>query len=232
MTKILYATDIHGDKEAIDRLVEMGKRKEISAVIIGGDITPGFDVFNQRMFIEFYLVPKLSELKDHGTEVFVQMGNDDFGVNMDVLNDAEKAGKLKVTHMKKHSFGGFDIVGYSCVNPYPFIFKEWERNEGDIKKDLEKLKKGMNPSKTIMVFHAPPHNTVLDVMYTKENMGSKSIRKFIEKEQPLLTLHGHIHESPDISGSIKDTIGKTLSVNPGRGRIALIDLDKLTADAV
>ncbi|MBN2042580.1 MAG: metallophosphoesterase [Candidatus Aenigmarchaeota archaeon] len=232
MTTILYATDIHGDKEMIDRLVDMGKHEGIDAVIIGGDISPGFDVFRQRMFAEFYLVPKLSELKEYGTEVFVQMGNDDFGVNMDILHEAEKAGKLKVTHMKRHSLGSFSIVGYSCVNPYPFIFKEWERKESEIKKDLEELKKGTDPRNTIFVFHAPPHNTKLDVMYTKENMGSKSIREFIEKEQPLLTLHGHIHESPEITGTIHDRIGDTLAVNPGRGRIALIDLEKMTAEPV
>jgi Icc-related predicted phosphoesterase len=41
-------------------------------------------------------------------------------------------------------------------------------------------------------------------------VGSKAVRKMIEKYQPFLGLHGHIHES---SGSMK--IGKTYCVNPG-----------------
>jgi hypothetical protein len=47
-------------------------------------------------------------------------------------------------------------------------------------------------------------------------IGSRSIRVFIETCQPLLTLHGHIHESPEISGHYFDRIGNTLSVNPGQ----------------
>ena len=40
--------------------------------------------------------------------------------------------------------------------------------------------------------------------------------RFIEKTQPLLTLHGHIHEAPELSGRYLDRIGATLCVNPGQ----------------
>ncbi len=232
MASILYATDIHGRKDVVDRLVKAGNRKSIDAVIIGGDMTPGFDVFLQRSFIEFCLIPKLSGLSGEGKQVFVQMGNDDFGVNMDLLEKAEKEGVLKVTHMKKHVMGKFEVMGYSCVNPFPFLFKEWERSEDDIRNDLEKIFEGSDKEKSIFVFHAPPHGTKLDIIHGGENMGSRSVREFIEKEQPLLTLHGHIHESAEISGSIKDRIGRTLCVNPGPGIIALIDLEKMTVGKV
>jgi len=61
-------------------------------------------------------------------------------------------------------------------------------------------------------------------------VGSKSIRDAIEKHQPLLGLHGHIHES---RGSFK--IGRTICVNPGseytegilRGTIANLDKDSV-----
>jgi Icc-related predicted phosphoesterase len=39
---------------------------------------------------------------------------------------------------------------------------------------------------------------------------------FIERQQPYLTLHGHIHESSEISGQYWDRIGKTLCINPGQ----------------
>ena len=42
------------------------------------------------------------------------------------------------------------------------------------------------------------------------------MRVFIEEHQPPLTLHGHIHESPNVSGSYTDRIGRTLCVNPGQ----------------
>ena len=66
---------------------------------------------------------------------------------------------------------------------------------------------------------------MLDVLYTGKHIGSKSVRDFIEKEQPFLTLHGHIHESPDMSGVWKQNIGKTISMNPGDAKPVIIDLD-------
>jgi Icc-related predicted phosphoesterase len=42
------------------------------------------------------------------------------------------------------------------------------------------------------------------------HVGSKSVRELFEKYQPLLGLHGHIHEAGGI-----DQIGKTLCVNSG-----------------
>jgi Icc-related predicted phosphoesterase len=230
--KILFATDIHGDGKLVDKLVELGMKEDVKAVMIGGDLSPGFDVFVQRMFIEFYLLPKLDKLTNAGKQVFIQMGNDDFGINMDVLESAEKRGEVSLIHRKAHSMDSLFVAGYSCVNPSPFIFKEWERKEKDIAKDLEELRKSVDPKKTIFVFHAPPYNTKLDVLHTGDHVGSTSIREFIEKTQPLLTLHGHIHESSRMSGSFQDRIGKTLCINPGNDSIAVIDLEKMKAEII
>ena len=41
-------------------------------------------------------------------------------------------------------------------------------------------------------------------------VGSKAVRQIIEEVQPLLTLHGHIHESQGIT-----RIGRTVAINPG-----------------
>jgi Icc-related predicted phosphoesterase len=41
-------------------------------------------------------------------------------------------------------------------------------------------------------------------------VGSTAVREFIERHQPLLSLHGHIHES---RGAVR--IGRTLAINPG-----------------
>jgi Icc-related predicted phosphoesterase len=90
-----------------------------------------------------------------------------------------------------------------------------------------------NPKKTIYVIHAPPYNTKLDIITTGVHVGSKSVREFIEKEQPCLTLHGHIHESPKMSGSYKDTIRTTVCINVGSSfpevklNCVVIDIDDL-----
>ena len=64
--------------------------------------------------------------------------------------------------------------------------------------------------------HSPPFGTKLDQIVGRRFTGSRSIRRFIENTEALLTLHGHIHEAPEISGSYLDRIGKTLCVNPGQ----------------
>jgi len=70
--------------------------------------------------------------------------------------------------------------------------------------------------RTIFVSHAPPYDTALDSLANGEPIGSRAIKDFIIRSQPAVTLHGHIHESPDISGRCMDKLGRTISVNPGQ----------------
>lgn len=78
-------------------------------------------------------------------------------------------------------------------------------------------------SNSIILFHAPPYDTGLDraaldgkmVDYAPldVHVGSIAIRRFIEQYQPLITLHGHIHESFSITGTWKEYIGKTVCMS-------------------
>jgi Icc-related predicted phosphoesterase len=58
-------------------------------------------------------------------------------------------------------------------------------------------------------------------------VGSIAIRRFIETRQPLLTLHGHIHESARLSSSWRDFIGRThcFSAAHDGPELALIQFD-------
>ena len=47
-------------------------------------------------------------------------------------------------------------------------------------------------------------------------MGSRESRRFLERRRPLLALHGHIHESPAISGRFAERLGSTICVNAGQ----------------
>jgi len=88
-----------------------------------------------------------------------------------------------------------------------------------IQKDLEQLTGNDDLSKSIFLFHTPPYQTKLDraALDGKKidhvpmdvHVGSIAVKRFIEKKQPLITLHGHIHESARLTGSWKDKIGKT-----------------------
>jgi len=90
------------------------------------------------------------------------------------------------------------------------------RGRETIEEDLDRLPKPLYPKKTIYLMHSPPFGTQLDLIQGGKPAGSRSIKGFIERNQPRLTLHGHIHESPELTGAYVDRLGKTVMINPGQ----------------
>jgi len=92
-----------------------------------------------------------------------------------------------------------------------------------IDKDIAKLVGDDDLSKAVFLFHSPPYQTNLDRVDRQgkminhvpldENVGSIAIRRFIEKQKPYVTLHGHIHESTRLTGNWQDKIGQTILFN-------------------
>ena len=74
---------------------------------------------------------------------------------------------------------------------------------------------------TAVVAHCPPFDTDLDVMYGPRHIGSRAMRRYIAERQPLMTLHGHIHESPQLTGQYSAQLGPTLSLNAGQASRSL-----------
>jgi Icc-related predicted phosphoesterase len=110
------------------------------------------------------------------------------------------------------------------IDPHIYL-----RERETIREDLNRLTKPMNYKKAIYIMHSPPFGTKLDLIQGGKSAGSRSIKTFIEGNQPLLTLHGHIHESPDLSGNYLDWIGKTICINPGQSARSSGGLFKLHA---
>ena len=106
-----------------------------------------------------------------------------------------------------------------------------------IQADLELLTNNSDLSRAIFLFHAPPHQTTLDRVALDGRMidnapldihaGSIAIRRFIEKRQPLITLHGHIHESTSLTGSWCERLGRTWAFSAGHDgtELALVRFD-------
>jgi hypothetical protein len=69
---------------------------------------------------------------------------------------------------------------------------------------------------TVLVSHSPPRETNCDVTAGRLHVGSRALRSYVERHQPPLVLSGHIHESPRMTGSHRDQIGRTTVVNPGQ----------------
>ncbi|MFH0831589.1 MAG: metallophosphoesterase [archaeon] len=283
--RVIYATDLHGHKGLFEKLFE----ERADAVIMGGDVLPNcvvgteaaldalstkeyFEIMaaSQRDFLKRYLVPRIDEFrKKNKPDVYIMMGNDDFSYNLDLLEDAEKKGILKLLYDKKNEKPKVHeiskdvfIAGYPYVPLTPFGIKDWEKFDRDekpqrdcnflgyksckksneysiteadlllsqkdnIAKDLEDFVSDAGKEKIgqmIMVMHSPPSNTVHDIAGFHEgwmHVGSIAIREFIEKYQPLLTLHGHIHESYKRTGEYRQDIGRTICINPGTDKYNL-----------
>jgi Icc-related predicted phosphoesterase len=112
-----------------------------------------------------------------------------------------------------------------------------------IQNDLRELTQDADLSLAIFLFHTPPYDTSLDraaldgKKYNYVNLdvhvGSIAVRRFIESRQPLLTLHGHIHESARLTRTWKERIGKTFAFSSAHdgSELALVrfDLDHLEA---
>lgn len=142
--------------------------------------------------------------------------------------------------------GEHEVLCFGWSNPTPFDSPR-ECSEEELEEKLERVVakvKGMDTA--VFCIHVPPYDSQLDyapmvdkdlnimVVGGKPQMipvGSKAVRKIIEKHQPLLGLHGHIHESP---GYMK--IGRTQCLNPGseygegifKGYLVEIDGPKIT----
>lgn len=115
------------------------------------------------------------------------------------------------------------FVDPGCVSPEEgrrsVPVSENESRYSTIKEDLEKLTSKLVMNKSIFLFHSPPYQTKLDradldgkfVDYAPldVHVGSIAIQRFIGKKQPFLTLHGHVHESAEITGHWQDKIEET-----------------------
>ncbi len=97
------------------------------------------------------------------------------------------------------------------------------REKNTIEMDLLLFQDQLQSKKTIFVSHCPPYKTNLDHstkdryyyegLKLDKHLGSIAIRNFIESAQPLISLHGHIHESTAISGKFYDRIKNSLCLN-------------------
>lgn len=152
-------------------------------------------------------------------------GNDDLFSIDDVIAEYEAAGVYNPDGKKFWLDEDHELVGLANANMTP-----WRCNR-DIEEDAlaEKLQQLASllekPHQAVMVLHVPPYDSGIDVCpELDENLqivarggqvmmkpvGSTSVRKVIEEVQPLLSLHGHIHEA---AGHTR--IGKTLAINAG-----------------
>ena len=176
------------------------------------------------------------------TRCFVMPGNDDPAGVDDAI---EAATKVEACDGRAVAFGEWTMISLGYANRTPFDSPR-ELTEEQIFERVSALADELGDmSRAIFNLHVPPYDSSLDTAPELDDdlavvmsgsapkmigVGSTAVRELIERYQPMLSLHGHVHESP---GAVN--IGRTLSINPGSdyhtGRIAgvLIQLKGDTA---
>jgi len=177
-------------------------------------------------------------LKNSGVKVYIAPGNDDLLEINQVLDDF---GYAINTDERKVDVDGYEMITLSWSNPTPWDTPR-ECSEEELAKKIENLASQIDRmDRAIFNFHVPPYGTQIDLAYklSKDlvpsvnetvNVGSTAILEAIKRYQPLLGLHGHIHESRGT-----DSIGRSTCINPGseysegilRGVIITLDDGKL-----
>jgi uncharacterized protein len=163
-------------------------------------------------------------LADSRTPLYMIPGNDDEFTIDDALNTPGYApinGDGKVLDIP----GELQLLSSGWSNNTPWATPR-EETEEQLFERLDALAQQVrDPRRAIFMIHVPPHDSGLDeAPLLDENLrptisagdvlrgpvGSTAVRQIIEKYQPVLSVHGHIHESGG-----ERRIGETLSINPG-----------------
>ncbi|HUE68969.1 MAG TPA: hypothetical protein VMP38_12345 [Candidatus Acidoferrum sp.] len=160
------------------------------------------------------------KLRGTGVRIFVSPGNDD---EMEVDDVIRRAEVVELGEGRVMEFDGFVMISTGWSNPTPWKTHR-EESEEQLAGRIDAMASQVpDTSRAIFNLHCPPFKSGLDEAPAIDAdlrllhggralrpVGSTAVREVIEKRQPLLSLHGHIHES---KGAVK--IGKTLSINPG-----------------
>jgi Icc-related predicted phosphoesterase len=182
-------------------------------------------------------------LKGSDARCFVMPGNDDPpGVDRAI----ERATRVEACDERIVEFDGYTMLSLGYSNRTPFDSPR-ELDEDELARRIERLAEQVDDlSRCIFNLHVPPYDSQLDTAAQLDEdlrvvvaagqpklipVGSTAVREAIERFQPLVALHGHVHESRGVT-----SIGRTLCINPGSdyhtGRIsgALVHLRGERAD--
>ena len=184
------------------------------------------NLFARLMVETIHRWGRLADERYRGTDriVYVAPGNDDpFEIDAALAEEPRfrvVEGEVAVLD------SGQEMLSTGFSNRTPWSTHR-EKGESDLRESIDTMAAGIEAMDTaIFNIHVPPHNTGLDTgpdidPHTWEQrstlgqghmkpVGSVAVREAIEVHQPLLSLHGHIHES---RGTFR--MGRTLCINPG-----------------
>jgi len=163
-------------------------------------------------------------LTDGDAPLYLIPGNDDEFV-IDPILDQPGITPINADGKVLDIPGDLQLLSSGWSNHTPWQTPR-EESEDELYARLDALARQVrDPRKAVFMIHVPPHDSGLDTAplldanlrptisagdVLRGPVGSIAVRKLIETYRPLLTIHGHIHESGG-----ERRIGKTLCINPG-----------------
>ena len=191
--KLLAASDTHGDSKLVRKLAEKAEKEKVDLVVLCGDITGWSETKNI-----------IKPFKDKNKKVLILPGNWDSFATTDFLAEFYGVRNIHGYSVKYENIGFFGAGGTeNSIGPGNIT-------ERELMKSLEKAHSRLKGiEKKVMLTHEHPAGSISELSGVK---GSRSIRKAIEKFQPDILLHGHIHEA----SGLEENIGKTRVINVGR----------------
>lgn len=180
-----------------------------------------------------------------GVRLFLNLGNDDpFELDQVIESSPFVYPEGRLVELDRRRL--MASVGFANLTPWHCAR---DVSEEELARRIDEAVGSPSEDGRQVVFnlHCPPYDSGLDtaalldenlspVMHAGQPVqgpvGSTAVRQAIERYQPILSLHGHIHESRGVS-----KIGHTMAINPGseypegilRGALATFDQDGLAS---
>jgi Icc-related predicted phosphoesterase len=190
-----------------------------------GDERAVADLFGRAMAqsVRAWLALAEERLAGTGIRLFMMLGNDDEPALQEVL--AESPLRVDCEDETVELAESIQMLSCGIANPTPWNSPR-ELPEDQLAAHLEELVAKLDdPERSVFNLHVPPKGTALDQApeldatlkpvvrggsVAMTSAGSAAVRELIERYQPLVALHGHIHESRAMT-----RIGRTVCINPG-----------------
>jgi len=164
----------------------------------------------------------VERLQPLGIECVINLGNDD---DPEVARALRESSWVRFAEDDVYDLNGVEVVSWGWSNRTPWHSPR-EQDEDELEASImAAAAKARDPEHAIFNLHCPPYNSGLDIapavtddfkVQTRGGtpmtipVGSTAVRSVIEQVQPLVGLHGHVHDS---RGACK--LGRTLCINPG-----------------
>jgi Icc-related predicted phosphoesterase len=213
---------------------DAGVRDELFARVVSDSVRRWVEIADER-------------LRGTGVRCIAYPGNDDEPFVGEILSQSEA---IENADDKVVDLGRHELVGFGYANPTPFDSPR-ELSEEDLEARLEALIGTVHdPGRAIFALHVPPVSCGLDMApklrreggelrvvsssghTVMEAVGSRAVRRVIERHQPLLGAHGHVHESRAVA-----RLGRSLVFNPGseysegvlRGAVVVLEPERVVS---